>query len=168
MPGEAIRILATSEARSEALLAALQGVEGQAFSDDGNHEVQVDLDTGTASSLVQLFHAVGDWLEAGDEAACEIHFGDRSLTVVAPLDGKPADATQFLLERAVQLQAALASRVAIEQAKGVLAERLGIGVDEAFSLLRSAARSHGMKLRELALEVVRSPTTPHEIVRLEP
>jgi AmiR/NasT family two-component response regulator len=49
-----------------------------------------------------------------------------------------------------QLQTALDSRVTIEQAKGMLAERLGIEVDEAFSLLRSHARSHGERLTEVA------------------
>ncbi len=58
-----------------------------------------------------------------------------------------------------QLQHALDSRVAIEQAKGVLAERLGIGVDEAFDALRRAARSNRMKVHELARAVVAGEET---------
>ena len=38
----------------------------------------------------------------------------------------------------------------IEQAKGMLAERGGIEVDEAFSLFRSHARSHGERLTDVA------------------
>lgn len=49
-----------------------------------------------------------------------------------------------------QLQFALNSRVVIEQAKGVLAERLQIGVDEAFSHLRAYARSANQHLAGVA------------------
>jgi GAF domain-containing protein len=53
-----------------------------------------------------------------------------------------------------QLQTALTSRVAIEQAKGILAERLGIAMEEAFSALRGHARAHHGHLTELAHAVV--------------
>jgi AmiR/NasT family two-component response regulator len=53
-----------------------------------------------------------------------------------------------------QLQGALDSRVAIEQAKGVLAERTGRTVDEAFTVLRRHARVNGLKLNEVARAVV--------------
>jgi hypothetical protein len=53
-----------------------------------------------------------------------------------------------------QLQAALDSRVVIEQAKGVLAERSRIGMDEAFRRLRDYARSHNRHLSELAREII--------------
>jgi GAF domain-containing protein len=69
----------------------------------------------------------------------------------------------ILQERAVhqqelvasQLQVALTSRVMIEQAKGVLAERLQISPDEAFVQLRRYARSHNHPLTELAADVIR-------------
>ena len=53
-----------------------------------------------------------------------------------------------------QLQDALTSRVVIEQAKGVIAERLGMHVDEAFDLMRSHARSRNEKLSDVAGRVV--------------
>jgi GAF domain-containing protein len=53
-----------------------------------------------------------------------------------------------------QLQSALNSRILIEQAKGVLAERLGLDTADAFTLLRSSARSQNRKLSELATAVV--------------
>ena len=62
-----------------------------------------------------------------------------------------------------QLRTALESRVVIEQAKGVLAERLGLGVDEAFEVIRLGARSHQLTLRALCAEVVASPLTPLQV-----
>lgn len=59
-----------------------------------------------------------------------------------------------------QLRHALQSRIVIEQAKGVIAERLTISMDEAFTILRHAARSHRLKLHRLCEDVVRERTTP--------
>jgi ANTAR domain len=67
-------------------------------------------------------------------------------------------------ERVAQLEEALESRIVIEQAKGVLAERLAISVGEAFDILRYAARSHRTKLRDLAGRVVDERQTPAPVV----
>jgi GAF domain-containing protein len=53
-----------------------------------------------------------------------------------------------------QLQAALTSRVIIEQAKGMLAEYLRMTVDDAFQLLRNYARDRNRKLSHVASDVV--------------
>ncbi|HEX6198127.1 MAG TPA: GAF and ANTAR domain-containing protein [Jiangellaceae bacterium] len=53
-----------------------------------------------------------------------------------------------------QLQLALNSRIVIEQAKGILVERLGISIEEAFSILRQHARTNNNKLSETAHAVV--------------
>jgi GAF domain-containing protein len=58
-------------------------------------------------------------------------------------------------ELANQLQHALSSRVLIEQAKGVLAERRGIGTDAAFKVLRGYARRNRRRLTDVAAEVMR-------------
>jgi hypothetical protein len=65
-----------------------------------------------------------------------------------------------------QLQAALTSRVVIEQAKGVLAERLQISVANAFGVLRQAARSRNKLLSELAREVAESAQGAEDIAHL--
>lgn len=53
-----------------------------------------------------------------------------------------------------QLQTALNSRVLIEQAKGVLAERLGLSVDDAYGILRNHARKNNLKLLGAATGVI--------------
>src|SRR2546421_5928523 len=73
--------------------------------------------------------------------------------------------TALLQDENRDLRTALESRVVIEQAKGVLAERLKIDVEEAFSLLRRAARSNRIELRSLAAAVISSETMPPELAR---
>ena len=62
-----------------------------------------------------------------------------------------------------QLQAALNSRVVIEQAKGVLAQIHHVSTDEAFDLLRSYARSHKLRLGELAHAVTDNPASIRDL-----
>jgi hypothetical protein len=59
-----------------------------------------------------------------------------------------------------QLEHALASRVRVEQAIGVLAERHRLRPREAFDLLRGAARSRGRRITEIAQDVVASAANP--------
>jgi GAF domain-containing protein len=53
-----------------------------------------------------------------------------------------------------QLQHALNSRVVIEQAKGVLAERTGMDMTQAFAALRNYARQNNRKLTDVAANVL--------------
>lgn len=55
---------------------------------------------------------------------------------------------------AEQLQHALNSRVVIEQAKGIIAERSGVDMATAYTRLRQHARSHNLKLSDVARGVV--------------
>ena len=61
---------------------------------------------------------------------------------------------QHLERENANLHEALTSRIVIEQAKGVLAERYNLALDEAFELLRRTARSRRIRIHTLAGAVI--------------
>ncbi len=63
-----------------------------------------------------------------------------------------------------QLQHALDSRVAIEQAKGMIAERAQVDMEQAFELLRRHARAGNRLLTDLAKELVRGEKAVDDII----
>jgi len=73
----------------------------------------------------------------------------------------------ILQERAVrhgvqlagQLQGALNSRIVVEHAKGIVAERLQVGMDEAFELIRGYAREERRRLSEVAVTIISGSLT---------
>ena len=85
-------------------------------------------------------------------------------------DGKPrkagrskesaASETSRLRATIGQLEHALTARVRVEQAIGVLAERHRIQPRQAFEQLRTAARSRGRRVIDIASDVVASATNP--------
>jgi len=58
------------------------------------------------------------------------------------------------VQLAEQLQGALESRIVVEQAKGIVAERLQVGMEEAFALIRRYARSERRRLSEVAVDLI--------------
>jgi GAF domain-containing protein len=58
------------------------------------------------------------------------------------------------VQLAAQLSEALESRAVIDQAKGILMEREGIGADAAFGLLRQASQNVNVKVRDIAQQMV--------------
>ena len=78
------------------------------------------------------------------------------------VDGLEPVVASVLAENA-QLRRALQSRIVIEQAKGVLAERYALDLDAAFQLLRTSSRNNRMSIHELARAVVGSRRTPPQI-----
>jgi GAF domain-containing protein len=59
-----------------------------------------------------------------------------------------------------QLSGALTSRVVIEQAKGVISERAGVGLAEAFARLRRHARNRNLRLTDVAEAAVDGTLDP--------
>jgi hypothetical protein len=161
-----IRIVCPAPERASELVSALEGFSTRIVTEGESHEVHVLLDATASERLVELFDTVGHWVAAGQTETCQVFFGDggQAYTMFA-VNGAPNDPTEFLLKRTIQLQTALDSRVIIEQAKGVLAERLTLAPNEAFEILRGSARSSGRKIRELAREVVENRETPPEVQR---
>ncbi len=86
-------------------------------------------------------------------------------------DGLPAEIDRlrvendFLRTENGQLRVALASRIVIEQAKGVLIERIDLPAEDVFQLLRLAARRARRNIHELAEEILKTRTTPDYIER---
>jgi GAF domain-containing protein len=65
---------------------------------------------------------------------------------------------------AEQLQAALTTRIAVEQAKGVLAERGQIDMDSAFAKLRAFSRSNNRKLGTVSAMIVQREQSADEVL----
>ena len=103
---------------------------------------------GQAIGTLNLFHAAPGPLPAADlalgQALADIA-DDRHLAGTRDPPG------EVLSE---QLQAALNSRVIIEQAKGVLAQRGNLTMQVAFERLRRYARGHNLRLTEVARQIV--------------
>jgi hypothetical protein len=108
----------------------------------------------------------GGWEVGGeptDDLTSAMVLADLLAREISPA-GRPARSDQPLDELAQlrlsvkQLEHALAARVIVEQAIGVLTERQGSSPRDAFERLRKVARSRGRKVHDLAREVVASAT----------
>jgi len=94
-----------------------------------------------------------------EESAIEVGTLEEASAAVARL----LAVTHATYERRAQLEHALQSRVAIEQAKGIVAERYRLSLDDAFQLIRRAARTHRIKLHDLARAIQPGEETPAEL-----
>lgn len=98
-----------------------------------------------------------------DESTIRIGQGLADVATIAILAQRAVDSGALLTE---QLQSALNSRVILEQAKGVLAERGGLAIDEVFAVLRGYARTHNLSLTNLARDVVDGSADLDAVLRL--
>jgi PAS domain S-box-containing protein len=99
-----------------------------------------------------LIHADGTLVDVLYNASVYRDFNDNVLGVVAVA----RDAAKFRQQRQLseQLQGALESRIVIEQAKGITAQRHGATIDQAYQRIRAHARSHNTSLRTVAEAIV--------------
>jgi GAF domain-containing protein len=103
---------------------------------------------GTRLGALDLYHdAAHEWTD--DEVAVAQLLAGMATACIAN-----ASRLDHIQNTNLQLQEALESRIIIEQAKGIIAGERNISVDQAFTLLRSHARSNQAPLRSIADAVV--------------
>jgi GAF domain-containing protein len=103
---------------------------------------------GTVIGALNLFH-----VDPGDMRLADIEVAQAlaDVATIAILQHRAALEGQLVNE---QLQMALNSRIVIEQAKGMAAERLGLNMEQAFATLRNHARNHNLLLVDVARSVI--------------
>lgn len=99
----------------------------------------------------------------GSLAARDLQLGQALADVasIALVQQRAAADRSVVIE---QLQHALDSRVAIEQAKGVIAQSGGVSMDEAFAVLRRHSRDHNLTLTDLARRVASRQLAATEVL----
>ncbi len=109
---------------------------------------------GTVIGAINLFH-----VEAGEMRSADVEAAQAlaDVATIAILQLRASLEAQVLNQ---QLQHALNSRVVIEQAKGVVAERAGLNMELAFSALRTYARNHNRRLVDVAGSVIDGSLAP--------
>jgi GAF domain-containing protein len=108
---------------------------------------------GSVIGALNLFRSTAGPLSNDDSFAAQAL---ADVATIAILQHRVSREAHLLNE---QLDTALNSRIVIEQAKGVIAERNAVDTDEAFRRLRKYARSHNLLLSDVA-ENVAAGTLP--------
>lgn len=121
------------------------------------HALPMRLRRETIGSL-NLFIADGRPLELTDQRVAQAL---ADVATIGILQQRSLHRASLLAE---QLQGALNTRILIEQAKGVLAEYGGVGMEEAFAALRRHARTGNLKLSDVAQGVVEGGLPPGEVI----
>jgi len=103
---------------------------------------------GTVIGALNLFHVEPGEMRTADVDAAQA-FAD--VATIAILQHRAASEAHVLNE---QLNGALNTRVVIEQAKGIVAERQSLDMEHAFATLRNHARNHNLRLSDVARRVV--------------
>jgi hypothetical protein len=103
---------------------------------------------GNIIGALNLFRADRGEMEPADVLVAQAFADVATITI---LQHRAALEAQDLNEH---LNHALNSRIVIEQAKGMVAERLGLNTEQAFTTLRNHARSHNLRLVDVARDVI--------------
>lgn len=103
---------------------------------------------GTTLGALNLFVATAGALASDDLDLAQALAHVASIALVTDKAASDKEALSH------QLQNALTSRVAIEQAKGVLAQLGSLDMNQAFAVLRRYARDHNAPLSEVAQQLV--------------
>jgi GAF domain-containing protein len=117
---------------------------------------------GSVIGALNLFRA-----GPGEMTAADIHVAQAfaDVATIAILQHRAAQEAQVVN---AQLNHALSSRVVIEQAKGMVAERLRLDMEQSFKSLRNHARNHNLRLAELANDVINGTVAVSELDALPP
>jgi GAF domain-containing protein len=109
---------------------------------------------GVVVGALNLFHVdPADMTRADIDAAQAL----ADVATIAILHHRAALEAQVLNER---LEQALDTRIMIEQAKGMVAEREGLDTEQAFAMLRSHSRNHDRLLSDVAADVLGGALPP--------
>ena len=103
---------------------------------------------GTVMGALNLFHVEPGGMRQADIAAAQAM---ADIATIAVLQHRATLEAQVVNE---QLNHALNSRIVIEQAKGMLAERRGLDMEQAFAQLRRHARNHNLRLADVARDLI--------------
>jgi len=109
---------------------------------------------GQVIGALNLFRTETGSLTADDVAVAQAL---ADIATIAILQNRVTVETKVLNE---QLTVALSSRIVIEQAKGMIAERQQLPIDQAFERLRHHARNHNLRLADLARDTVNGEVDP--------
>jgi GAF domain-containing protein len=85
-----------------------------------------------------------------------------NVATIGILHHRAAEESRVLSE---QLQHALTSRIIIEQATGVVAQRLSLDMDAAFNKMRRYSRDHNLRLSDVARRLVERSLNATELIR---
>lgn len=179
----ALQSMVTST-QSAALFELLQTPQGPSLDAYSAAEVIADADLNSAATRWPSFARAA--ADAGYRSvhAFPLRLGGEAvgaLTLLRPDPGPVLDAAATMLVRALadlaalmflpgrtirqgqylayQLHGVLTDRIVLEQAKGIVAERYGTSIGEAFTMLWSYARRGDHRLRDVAHLIVVDPTT---------